>query len=91
MQITSIEFAGRIAEGEHLPRVFAKAQRKLGDAFLTVTILTPGGQKVHHVDASSQEDLRSMADCLQEQLDGCRGTSSMVHDYYRELLRLSDL
>jgi len=31
-----------------------------------------------------------MAECLQETLDGCVGTNSMIHDYYRELERFAD-
>ena len=90
MRITSIELAGSIENGKHLPRAFARIGRKLGSDFIEVTILLPGGEKTHHVDASCDEDLWSMAECLQAHLDGCKGTNSMIHDYYRELQRFAD-
>jgi len=42
------------------------------------------------VAADDRDDQWSMAEGLQETLDGCRGTSSMVHDYFRELERFAD-
>ena len=38
-----------------------------------------------------QEDLWSMAECLQHQLDGYTGSNSEINDYYLELLKLSNL
>jgi len=49
----------------------------------------PGYIAVAHTDC--EDDIRSMADCLQEHLDGYKGTNSDVYDYYMELLRLSDI
>jgi len=85
MRITRIDFEGR-------PGHYATAVRKRESDQIDVTILTPDtpGGRQHHVQADCREDIFSMAECLQHQLDGCRGTNSMIHDYYRELLGLSD-
>ena len=90
MQLTRIDFEGQ--GGCH-----ATAQRRkalgAGPNMIVVTILcpaTPDGRE-HYVLADCKEDLFSMAECLQAQLEGCRGTNSMVCDYYDMLLRLSDL
>ncbi len=58
-----------------------------------ITILTadrPNGRE-HHVQPDCEEDLWSMAERLQHHLEGSRGTNRDINDYYRELLRLSDL
>jgi len=91
MRITSIELAGRIDEGQRLPRAFACITRKIDSDQIEVTIIMPGSERTHHVQADCQEDVWSMAECLQYHLDGCKGTNSMIHDYYNELLRLSDI
>ena len=90
MRLTRIDFEGK-------PGHYATAQRRTGSGsapnVVVVTILThdqPTGRE-HHVTADCEDDIRSMAECLQYHLDGCRGTNSDVGDYYRELLRLSDL
>ena len=85
MRITSMELAGRIDEGQKLPRAFARISRHAGDGHIEVTFLMPGGEKTHIVDADDEDDLWSMAKCLQEQLDGCRGTRSDTMDYFRAL------
>ena len=36
---------------------------------------------IHLVSPDDQDDQYSLAKCIQFQLDGCRGTNSMVHDY----------
>ena len=85
MRITRIDFEGQKGH-------YATAIRRRHDDHIEVTILTPkmNRGREHHVLADCEEDLFSMAECLQHELDGCRGTNSMIHDYYRELLRLSD-
>ena len=85
MRITRIDFEGQAG-------TYATAIRKRGSDHIEVTILTPETPKGrdHSVQTDCEEDIFSMAECLQSQLDGHRGTNSMIHDYYRELLRLSD-
>jgi len=84
MQITRIDFDGDAAS--------AIAKRRYGTNHIEVTILKPDqpNGREHEVQADCEEDLHSMADCLQHELDGRRGTTSEIHDYYRQLLLLSD-
>ena len=91
MRVTSIELAGqRTRDGKGMPRAFARIGRKIDSDQIEVTIAMPDGEPTHHVQADCEEDLWSMAECLQYQLDGCKGTNSMIHDYYRELQRFAD-
>jgi len=95
MRITSIELAGTskttLGDGTPgLPRSFARIARTSDSDYIEVTILTPGGERKHMVQAGCDEDLWSMAECLQETLDGYRGSNSDIHDYYRELQRFAD-
>jgi len=90
MRITSIELAGEIEKNSKLPRALARITRKAGSDQIDVTILLPEGERTHHVQADSDEDIWSMAECLQYHLDGGKGTNSMIHDYYRELQRFAD-
>ena len=90
MRITSIELAGRVAEGKTLPMAFARIHRALDSEQIEVTILIPGGERTHYVQADCDEDLWSMAECLQAHLDGHKGTNSDIHEYYHLLQRLAD-
>ena len=94
-RITSIELAGTsnltLRDGTPgLPRAFAKIGRKNGDDFFTVEILAPGIDRTHHVQADCDEDIQSMADCLQQTLDGYEGTNSERNEYYRILENFAD-
>lgn len=91
MRITSMELAGApTRDGKGVPGAFARIGCKLGDEFIEVVIITPEGERTHRVRRDCEEDLWSMAQCLQHHLDGCRGTNSMIHDYYRELQRFAE-
>ena len=90
MRITSMELAGTIEQGHRLPRAFARITRRMGDGHIEVTLLVASTEKVHIVDAADEDDLWSMAKCLQETLDGCRGTRSDTMDYFRALQHLAD-
>jgi len=91
MRIASIELAGSIKEGEKLPRAFARITRTSDSEFIEVTIIPATGlNRKHMVRADCEEDLWSMAECLQNQLDGYDGTNSAIHDYFRELQRFGD-
>ena len=85
MRTTRIDLEGQT---DH----YATITRPSGGEHIVVTILTPSmpDGRVHHIQADCEEDVWSMAECLQEQLDGCRGTNSMIHDYFRELQRFAD-
>ena len=92
MRIMKIEFAGITKKGQVIPDVFATIHRPLGSDYIDVTILARGNkERTHHVQADCREDIFSMAECLQETLDGYAGSNSDIHDYYNELLRISDI
>ena len=81
MKIYKIELAGFTKPGNVLPEVFATLHRPIGDDYITVTISWADGTKnTHSVEADNEDDVWSMADCLQESLDGHKGTGSMIHD-----------
>ena len=92
MRITSIELAGTIEEGKHLPRAFARIGRKLGDDHITVEILTVSGtaDRTHKVQADDADDQWSAAEALQWELDGHPGTNGDICDYYRLFEMLAD-
>ena len=72
MRITSIEFAGRTNE-QGLPRAMARATRTLSSNFIEIELIRPSGTTKHHVLADCEEDLLSMAECLQYHLEGDQG------------------
>lgn len=95
MQITSIELSGTsrttLGDGQAgLPRGFARLSRKPGDEHISVELILPAGETTHSVRANCEEDLWSMAECLQFQLDGFKGTNGAINDYARVLRRLAD-
>ena len=102
MRITSVELAGTSKATLHdlpsrqaggtpgLPRAFARISRKAGDDYIDVELVSPSGDRTHHVQADCDEDVRSMAECLQFHLDGCRGTNSDIHGYYTILQYFAD-
>ena len=95
MRITSIELAGTskttLRDGTPgLARAFARIGRKPGSDHIDVTILTPGSERTHHVQADCDEDVQSMAECLQINLDGCKGTNGDMHGYYTILQYFTD-
>ena len=89
MRITEMKLAGRLNK-QKLPEYFATIHRVPSNDYITVTIIGPDSEREHIVEADSPEDVFSMAECLQYHLDGCKGTNSMVHDYYRILENFID-
>ena len=51
MRITTIELAGAIEEGKHLPRAFARISRKLGDDHITVEYIAFSGAEPNEARA----------------------------------------
>ena len=91
MKIYKLELAGPIKPEQCIPDVFATIHRPLGDDYVNVTIRWADGQeKNHSVQADDPGDIWSMADCLQEVLDGYKGTGSEKHDYFRVLQDFAD-
>ena len=76
----------------------ASIQRKNGSALIEVTISTPrcGRFGVHNrirhltVSATDRDEQFKVAEDVQKTLDGCRGTNSMIHDYFRLLETMAD-
>jgi hypothetical protein len=91
MKIASITFEGTTDPRTNQPRAFATVRRPRGSETIEVTIDWPSGRsRKHLVAADDRYDQFSMAEGLQETLDGHKGTNSMVHDYLRELERFAD-
>jgi hypothetical protein len=45
---------------------------------------------IHRVSPDDRDDMFSMAECIQFQLDGCHGTNSMKHDFFRMITLFAD-
>jgi hypothetical protein len=84
MHIIEMKLAGHMNKGD-VPAYFATIHRVAGNAYITVKLISTDGEREHRVEADNSDDVYSMAECLQYHLDGCKGTNSMVHDYYRIL------
>jgi len=73
-------------------------ERKSGSSDIEVTIRTPktGRFGVHFRSRTLTANTRyeneqfAVATALQEAMDGCQGTNSMIHDYYQLIQRLAD-
>ena len=90
MKIASLTLEGSIDRKTGQPVAYATIKRPAGSDFIEVVVDWPDGQSVtHKVAAADREDLWSIAEGLQQMLDGCRGTNSMVDDYFRELERFA--
>jgi len=83
MRITRIDLEGQLG-------AYATLERRMGSQFIEVEILTPGIEKKHFVNADDRHDQMSMAQCLQETLNGVRGSQSAINEYYLEIKRLGD-
>jgi hypothetical protein len=91
MKIASITLEGSADRKTGLPVAFATIRRPSGGEYIEVTIDWPSGRsRKHLVAANDRDDQWSMAEGLQETLDGHKGTGSMVHDYFREIERFAD-
>ena len=89
MKITEIKLSGN-TKGKAFPEFFATISRAHNDEYISVTLHTDKGDIKHRVLASDPEDVFSMAECLQECLDGYPGTNSDKHGYYRLLEQFMD-
>lgn len=89
MKIIEMKLAGHMKKGD-VPKHFATIHRIPGQAMITVKLISCDGERIHQVQADDEGDVFSMAEILQECLDGCHGTNSMIHDYYRLLQHFMD-
>ena len=91
MKITSITIEGTTDRKTGLPMAFATIRRPRGGEYIEVTIDWPSGRsRKHVVAADDRDDQWSMAEGLQETLDGHKGTNSMVHENFQELQCFAD-
>ena len=70
----------------------ASPENKLdNELFIKCEIYDEEGEmaNIHYVARDDAEDQRSMAQCMQHVLDGCKGTNSMVHAYLDEIHRFA--
>jgi hypothetical protein len=73
------------------PAASAVIRRPAGGGPVEVEIALPGGPRRHTVQPGDRQDLWSMAQCLQETLDGVRGCGGDVRGYFLPLELMSDL
>ena len=90
MKLTRIDFQGT-KNGQYKCATAQRKERHTSDNQILVTLMAPNQEERQHwVNAACEDDVYSMADCLQCFLDGYKGSNSEIHDYYNELLKLSD-
>ena len=89
MMIIEMKLAGHMKKGD-VPKHFAVISRVPGNETISVKLISCDGERTHQVMADDEADAFSMAEILQQCLDGCRGTNSMIHDYYRLLQHFMD-
>ena len=88
MKIIEMKLVGDIDPKTKMPYATATLSRYHNSEYITVTIHSSSllaDDREHQAKADDQTDVYSMAECLQYHLDGCHGTNSMIHDYYRLL------
>ncbi|HRT51335.1 MAG TPA: hypothetical protein P5279_12625 [Anaerohalosphaeraceae bacterium] len=90
MRVLGITLAGRMPTRKMPPSRFANVTRKVGSPWIEVELISPSGDRTYHARANRASDVISMAERIQEFLDGGKGTNSMVQDYYRMLQHLTD-
>jgi hypothetical protein len=91
MKISKIELESHTRIGQQLPEVLATIHRPVGDTCIIVDIFRiDGTEERHSIQANNRGELWSMAQRLQETLDGHKGTGSMIGDYLRILEHFTD-
>ncbi len=85
MNIIEMTLASDVKPNDKVPGTFVTITRKLFSEYIDVRILTGDGEKKHFVNADCDEDIYSMAECIQFHMDGCKSTKSMIYDYKRIL------
>lgn len=83
-----MEYRGIEIEGQR--GSYAQLRRKPGSEVIEVELLTPTLNRTHYVRADDPEDQWSMAECLQETLEGRRGTGLDIRTYFSVIEHLAD-
>lgn len=87
MKILQIKLASKQVIYDVLPVKFGIIERVPTNNFIKVTIIDADDEKEHFVQTDCKEDVYSMAECLQYQLDGYTGSKSEINEYYQLLER----
>jgi hypothetical protein len=83
MRITRIDLAGENG-------AFAILQRKPGTPTVTASILTPERHLELSAKAGDRNDLFALATCVQTALDGARGATGVIREYFRAIEQMAD-
>ena len=75
-------------EGER--GMYAQIRRKQDSDMIEVELITPEMSRTHYVRADDRDDQWSMAECLQETLDGRVGTGGDIRQYFSAIELLAD-
>jgi len=86
MKITRIDFVG----GDEKAMTFATVTRRIGSATVTASILTPAKHLDLSAKAGDRNDLFALATCVQTVLDGARGTTGAIREYFRAIEQMAE-
>jgi len=93
MKITRIDFVG----GDEKAMTFATVSRRIGSATVTASILTPAKHLELSAKAGDRNDrgaapsgLFALATCVQTVLDGARGTTGAIREYFRAIEQMAE-
>ena len=86
MKITRIDFVG----GDEKAMTFATVSRRIGSATVTASILTPAKHLELSAKAGDRNDLFALATCVQTVLDGARGATGVIREYFRAIEQMAE-
>jgi len=92
MKVKTITLEGETNYTATISRGTSPEEVQSTEIYIIVEIRDAEGELVnmHLVSRDDQADQFSMAECMQYMLDGCKGTNSMIHDFYMELQRFAN-
>jgi len=86
MAITKIEFAG----GDKTAMTFVTVSRRISSPTITASFLTPQKHYEREASAARTDEIFDLAAHVQQAVDGCHGTNSMIHDYFHLIEQMAD-
>jgi hypothetical protein len=89
MRIYEIKLLGKQAD-DGVPKCLVSIQRPFGGDGITVNITTLKSERKYYGSLNRPQDIRTLAECIQYELDGCKGTLSEIQEYYKLLESFSD-
>ena len=91
MTITRIDIKGQTGLTATLTRTTSPSDIEPLGEYIEVEIRDHDGVRArHHVLANDRDDQYSMAECLQQMLDGYHGTNSEIHGYFGFIEKFAD-